>query len=171
MKKTNVGNRKNPQETVQNRTKLYRTVPIRPYFVQFAWFISTVSYVFVQFCTVSYIYYFDRKNFLYTQKNKCTKLYETVRFIKTYTELFVFVRFLTFSYVFVHFLTFSCVSIFRYQFEGFHESQKIVDNRKKPYEICPNWNGFLQFCTVLYGFLRFLTISYVCFFLYGYHFF
>ena len=79
--------------------------------------------------------------------------------------MFVFVRFLTFSYVFIHFLTFPYVSIFGYQFEGFYESQKIVDNRKKPqknvrnstkpYKICPNSNGYLQFCTVLYGFPRF----------------
>ena len=31
----------------------------------------------------------------------------------------------------------------------------------KQYEICPNWNGFLQFCRVSYGFIRFPTFVFV----------
>ena len=43
----------------------------------------------------------------YESVNKCTKLYETVRFIKTYGNI----RFHTFSYVFLCFRTFSYVFI------------------------------------------------------------
>ena len=81
--------------------------------------------------------------------------------------MFVFVRFF---YIFLCFRTFSYVIIrfnFRYQFEGFYESQKIVGHRKKTQKNVRNctkrtkhvrigmiFNNFVRFPTVCYDFLR-----------------
>ena len=62
------------------------------------------------------------------------------------------IQFYMFSYALLQFINFS----------HSEKTYKIVENRIGINTAkCPNWNGFLQFCTVLYGFLRFLTISYV----------
>ena len=97
-------------------------------------------------------------------------MYKTVRNCKIHQNLRKCSFSYTFSYIFLCFRTFSYVFIrfnFQVPIRRIYESQKIVDNRKKPqrkvrnctkpYEICPNCNGFPQFCMVSYGFLRFST--------------
>ena len=62
-----------------------------------------------------------------------------------------------FSYIFLRFHTFQILGTNSNDFrivENRKKSQTNVRNRTKLYEISPNSNGFLQFCTVLYDFRR-----------------
>ena len=68
---------------------------------------------------------------------------------------------LMFSYIFLRFHRFQFLGANSKDFMYRRKLYITVRNRrkrKKPYEICPNWNGFLQFCMMV--FVRFPTVSY-----------